>query len=171
MQRLTMIFSTLCLGRSANPDLGPDQKEMRPLSAVALLPPPRWNSTFGFMWLSLIFLFFMLTVAQTFFTRMVSVLGRRCLIAGSLARLISCSLRRGKDSQIRMWDLRTRRCKVIFTGHSKAVTCLTALREDGSSLILSGAEVLLTVCKVCAFASDLNSFVRKRKCCMYAVVL
>ncbi|CAM9215574.1 unnamed protein product [Scytosiphon promiscuus] len=46
----------------------------------------------------------------------------------------------GEDSQIRMWDLRTRRCKVIFTGHSKAVTCLTALREDGSSLILSGAK-------------------------------
>ena len=40
-----------------------------------------------------------------------------------------------------MWDLRTRRCKVIFTGHSKAVTCLTALREDGSNLILSGSKV------------------------------
>lgn len=30
---------------------------------------------------------------------------------------------------------------MIFTGHSKAVTCLTALREDGSNLILSGAKV------------------------------
>eukprot|EP00903_Cladosiphon_okamuranus_P012628 g11814.t1 len=46
----------------------------------------------------------------------------------------------GEDNQIRMWDLRTRRCKVIFTGHSKAITCLTALREDGSQLILSGAK-------------------------------
>lgn len=50
---------------------------------------------------------------------------------------------RGEDSQIRMWDLRTRRCKVIFTGHSKAVTCLTKLKEDGSHLILSGAKVSL----------------------------
>eukprot|EP00752_Nemacystus_decipiens_P001367 g1356.t1 len=46
----------------------------------------------------------------------------------------------GEDNQIRMWDLRTRRCKVIFTGHSKAITCLTALREDGSNLVLSGAK-------------------------------
>ena len=51
------------------------------------------------------------------------------------------NLDRGEDSQVRMWDLRTRRCKVIFTGHSKAVTCLTALREDGSNLILSGSKV------------------------------
>ena len=48
---------------------------------------------------------------------------------------------RGEDSQIRMWDLKTRRCKVIFTGHSKAVTCLTKLKEDGSHLILSGSKV------------------------------
>ncbi|CAN0205111.1 unnamed protein product, partial [Ectocarpus sp. 12 AP-2014] len=46
----------------------------------------------------------------------------------------------GEDNQIRMWDLRTRRCKVIFTGHTKAITCLTALREDSSTLVLSGAK-------------------------------
>lgn len=57
---------------------------------------------------------------------------------------------RDEDSQIRMWDLRTRRCKVIFTGHSKAVMCLTALREDGSSLILSGAKVKRQGVRVCA---------------------
>lgn len=50
---------------------------------------------------------------------------------------------RGEDSQIRMWDLRTRRCKVIFTGHSKAVTCLTKLKEDSSHLILSGSKVYI----------------------------
>lgn len=32
---------------------------------------------------------------------------------------------------------------MIFTGHSKAITCLTALREDGSNLVLSGAKVYM----------------------------
>lgn len=75
----------------------------------------------------------------------------------ALPSLIECLLvllfrraqTRGEDNQIRMWDLRTRRCKVIFTGHSKAITCLTALREDGSNLVLSGAKVVNSLFVAC----------------------
>lgn len=50
-------------------------------------------------------------------------------------------LSRGEDNTIRLWDLRTRRCKVIFTGHSKPVTCLSELKDNRSNVVLSGAKV------------------------------